>query len=297
MDVAAIAIGTDFVDQVEQAIATSDASLVVIGPQWLRTADAEGRQRLDDPEDHVRAEVRSALASAKPVVPVLVGGASLPSEPDLPDDLRSLVRRQAIELNDQTWAEDVEMLIRRLEGKETVRAPRRMFLPVAIGLVILGVAGVVLWQTLRDSGGNGDITGCPGPDDPWTMIDVAADATAVEQLSGGRALRYQVEGTDFREESGEWIVVLHVRLQNESQDVPGNDDHTGFGPGNFDALLVDQVSAGEPECFDYESGDTILAPGEAAIARVGFISSLDPSEASLMLETDGPLLIQITPGV
>jgi hypothetical protein len=36
---------------------------------------------------------------------------------------------------------------------------------------------------------------------------------------------------------------------------------------------------------------------EAAIARVGFISSLDPSEASLMLETDGPLSIEVTPGV
>jgi len=297
MDVAAIAVGTDFVDQVEQAIATSDASLVVIGPEWLRATDAEGRQRLDDPDDHVRAEVRTALASAKPVVPVLVGGASLPSDGDLPDDLRSLVRRQAIELNDQTWAEDVEMLIRRLEGKETVRVRRRMFLPVAIGLLILGVVGVVLWQTLRDAGGNLDITGCPGSDGTWTTIDVAGDAAAVEQLSDGRALRYEVERTDFREESGEWFVVLRVRLDNESVDVAGNDDHTGFGPGNFDALLVDQVSAGEPECFDYESGDTILAPGEGAIARVGFITSLDPSDASLMLETDGPLLIEITPGL
>jgi hypothetical protein len=65
MDVAAIAVGTDFVDQVESAISTSDVSLVVIGPEWLRATDAEGRQRLDDPEDHVTAEVRSALASAK----------------------------------------------------------------------------------------------------------------------------------------------------------------------------------------------------------------------------------------
>lgn len=74
MDVAAIDVGTDFVDQVDRAISTSDVSLVVIGPDWLSATDTEGRRRLDDTEDHVRSEVRSALASPNPVVPVLVGG-------------------------------------------------------------------------------------------------------------------------------------------------------------------------------------------------------------------------------
>ena len=120
MDVSAIAVGTDFVDQVERAISTSDASLVVMGPDWLGATDPEGRRRLDDPEDHVRSEVRSALASPNPVVPVLVGDASLPTEDQLPDDLKALARRQAVELRDETWSEDVEMLVRRLEGKETV---------------------------------------------------------------------------------------------------------------------------------------------------------------------------------
>jgi len=294
MDVSAIAVGTDFVDQVEHAIATSDASLVVIGTEWLRATDAEGRQRLDDPDDHVRAEVRSALASAKPVVPVLVGGASLPSEGDLPDDLRSLVRRQAIELNDETWAEDVEMLVRRLEGKETVEKPRRwMFL--AIGLVVLGVVAAVVWQT--QAGDDDELTHCSEPDETWTAVEVAPDATAVEQLDRDRALRYTVVGTDFRDESGQWYVVLHVRLDNESEDVAGNDDHTGYGENVFDALHVDEVSIGGPYCFGENDGDSDLAPGEGAIARVGFLSDLDPTDASLMLETDGPLLIEITPGV
>ena len=51
MDVTAIAAGTDFVDQVDRAISTSDVSLVVIGPGWLGVTDPEGRRRLDDPED------------------------------------------------------------------------------------------------------------------------------------------------------------------------------------------------------------------------------------------------------
>jgi hypothetical protein len=63
MDVSAIAVGTDFVDQVERAISTAEVSLVVIGPDWLGATDADGRRRLDDPKDHVRSEVRSALES------------------------------------------------------------------------------------------------------------------------------------------------------------------------------------------------------------------------------------------
>lgn len=74
MDVAAIEVATDFATQVEQAIADSDVSLVVIGPNWLRLEDAGGGRRLDDPDDHVRDEVRAALESTHPVVPVLVAG-------------------------------------------------------------------------------------------------------------------------------------------------------------------------------------------------------------------------------
>jgi TIR domain len=293
MDVTAIEAGTDFVDQVERAISTSDTSLVVIGPGWLGATDSEGRRRLDDPEDPVRSEVRSALASSNPVVPVLVADASLPSENQLPDDIAHLARRQAVELRDETWSQDVDILIRRLEGKETVREPRRWIL-LAIGLVLLGGIGSAIW--MAQATGDDELTQCSEPDETWTTIEVAADATAVEQLDRDRALRYTVVGTDFREEPGEWYVVLHVRLQNESEDVPGNDDHTGYGPSIFDALHVDEISVGGPYCFGENSGDSDLAPGEAAIARVGFLSSLDPTEASLMLETDGPLFIEITPG-
>jgi hypothetical protein len=296
MDVATIEVGTDFVAQMDRAISTSDASLVVIGPGWLGATDAEGGRRLDDPDDHVRSEVRSALASPHPVVPVLVGEASLPTEGQLPEDLAPLARRQAVELRDETWTEDVEGLIRRLEGKEAVRQPRR-WLPAVIGVGILAVAGVLIWQAQAGDGGGGDeLTQCPAPDDNWTTVDVAPAATDVEQQSDGGALRYTVVGTDFLEESGGWLVVLHVRLRNESEEISGNDDHTGYGSSIFDALHVDQVSVGGPDCFGENTGDTDLAPGEEAIARVGFNSELDPTDASLMLETDGPLMIQITPG-
>ena len=295
MDVSAIAVGTDFVDQVERAISTSDVSLVIIGPDWLRATDAEGRRRLDDPEDHVRSEVRSALESPNPVVPVLVGEASLPTEDQLPDDLKALARRQAVELRDETWSEDVEILIRRLEGKETVREPRR-WIPVAIGVAVLGLAGALIWRAQAGGGGGeDDMPPCSAPDETWTPVNVGPDAAGVEQLDRDRVVRYTVERTDFRKESEEWLVVVDVRLDNESEDVPGNDDYIGFGQSVFDALHVDRISVGAPDCFGENTGDSNLAPKTSAVARVGFNSSIDPTDMALMLDTDGPN-IEITPG-
>ena len=74
--ISSAAPGFDFTERVEQAIATSDAVLVVIGPSWLDSATADGRRRIDQPDDFVRHEVGSALASGMPVVPVLVDDAS-----------------------------------------------------------------------------------------------------------------------------------------------------------------------------------------------------------------------------
>ena len=125
-DVSSAAPGFDFTERVEQAIATSDAVLVVIGPAWLDSATADGRRRIDQPDDFVRHEVGSALASGMPVVPVLVDDAELPLADRLPDDVRGLVHRQAVSVRDESWRQDVDDLVRRLEGRDVgIRAVRR----------------------------------------------------------------------------------------------------------------------------------------------------------------------------
>ena len=54
--------------------------LAVIGPDWATVSDSHGRPRLSDPGDVVRMEIATALQTGKPVIPVLVGGASMPDE-------------------------------------------------------------------------------------------------------------------------------------------------------------------------------------------------------------------------
>ena len=81
-DVDDIRPGEDFIQAIEFHLREVGAVLVMIGPHWLVTG-AEGQRRLDDPRDFVRQEIQAALASGKPLIPLLVGGASMPSEANL----------------------------------------------------------------------------------------------------------------------------------------------------------------------------------------------------------------------
>jgi predicted ATPase len=118
MDVESIEAGINFAEAIERAINEADAVLVVIGPGWLDAASSSGSRRLDEPEDFVRREIEAALASDVRVIPVLVGGVSMPGEDRLPPTLAELARRNAVELLDRRWREDVDVLVDVVEGRE-----------------------------------------------------------------------------------------------------------------------------------------------------------------------------------
>lgn len=115
MDVEGIEAGVDFIEVIEQAVGGCAVLLAVIGRSWSTCTDERGRRRLDDPQDFIRLEIGSALARKVRVVPVLVEGALMPPVESLPEDLRPLARRQAVELRDSRWDSDVEALIAVLE--------------------------------------------------------------------------------------------------------------------------------------------------------------------------------------
>jgi YVTN family beta-propeller protein len=108
--------GVDFVEQIEADISGCAALLVVIGPKWLTTTGADNRRRLDNDEDFVRLEVATALErSGLRVIPVRVHGARMPSADELPNVLKPLARRHAVELTNERWKFDVGRLIATLE--------------------------------------------------------------------------------------------------------------------------------------------------------------------------------------
>jgi hypothetical protein len=110
--------GLDFVDVITKSIERCNAVLVVIGARWLEDKPY-GQRRIDQESDVVRQEILAALRTSGKraemrVIPVLIQQACLPQSEMLPDQLRPLVRRNAIELSDTRWKEDVEKLIATL---------------------------------------------------------------------------------------------------------------------------------------------------------------------------------------
>ena len=111
MDIGTLEPGTNFVKKIESAVGSADALLVVIGRGWLDARNVDGERRLDDPEDFVRLEVALALAGEAVVIPVLVGGAVMPADEDLPPDLVPLAHRHALTLFDTDWRSGQDRLV------------------------------------------------------------------------------------------------------------------------------------------------------------------------------------------
>jgi Tol biopolymer transport system component len=166
-DVDSIELGEDFVAEIGEAVGSTDVLLAVIGEKWLTVLDERGGRRLDDPEDFVRIEIEAALRRKVRVIPILVEGASMPREEQLPPSLTALARRQALELSPARFSSDTSKLLTVLERaladartaeelERTRRAPpagppppkpprrRRALMGRPRLLVGLGVAAVVL---------------------------------------------------------------------------------------------------------------------------------------------------------
>jgi hypothetical protein len=123
-DVDAIPPGIDYLEHVDRVVEQCDVMLVLIGDTWSLVKDARGRRRLDDPRDLVRLEIAAALERNIPVIPVLMQGASMPIEEDLPDQIQSLARRNALEMTDSHWNYDWERLTRALDQLTKPPAPK-----------------------------------------------------------------------------------------------------------------------------------------------------------------------------
>jgi tetratricopeptide (TPR) repeat protein len=115
MDVDHIPAGVDFAAHLHSTIAKCKILLVVIGPHWLDAKDEAGQCRLHQLDDFVAIEIAAALARNVRVIPVLVEGAAMPKARELPDSLKPLARRQAVDVRQLHFGRDTEALV------ETVR--------------------------------------------------------------------------------------------------------------------------------------------------------------------------------
>ena len=125
IDVDNIPLGVDFADHLGAQVGQCDILLAMIGRGWIEARNPEtGQRRLDDAKDFVRIEIATALRRGIKVVPILVDGASIPKEHELPDDLRPLATRNGMELQRMNFDADVARLIRGLGLSEAPRSSK-----------------------------------------------------------------------------------------------------------------------------------------------------------------------------
>ena len=115
-DVDSIPLGVDFREHLGGVVGRCNILLAVMGDQWLGPPGSGAPRRLDDSKDFVRIEIEAALQRDIPVIPILVRGAEVPQESDLPISLAALSYRNGIAVRpDPDFHRDMDRLIAGLE--------------------------------------------------------------------------------------------------------------------------------------------------------------------------------------
>ena len=251
MDIDTIEPGVDFTEALKKAVNSCDVLLAIIGPKWATATNASGTRRLEDPADWVRTEIATALTRKIRVIPVLVGGASVPTIEQLPDDLDALAQRQAHELADTRWHYDVEQLVKSLPAARQIPPTRPGATPevastgplklTVIGVLVVAIA-FIAWITLKPGAPSvplrddvphatpQDSPDAAPPQTPPTKPELAKPtpnaASQIIHLRSGQEARlknqffnhvYTILAAEIRPQHSSTVLLgLHVRLTNNS---------------------------------------------------------------------------------
>jgi hypothetical protein len=194
IDIDTIGPGVDYVKRIDSALTSCELVLVLIGDRWLSVTDSSGKRRLDNEDDFVVMEVSKALErSDVTVVPVLVEGATMPTEAELPPRIAGLARRNALELASKRWRYDLEQilaLIKRGPRAKLRRIPTwaRVVIPLALAVGVLAVL-------LVSSGGGGGSGVSTTPVNPKRPILAPATVAPVIDICE-QPVQRAVDGTD-----------------------------------------------------------------------------------------------------
>jgi hypothetical protein len=116
MDIDNVPFGVDFRKHIQDTLRQIQVLIVIVGPNWsgaLGTRTA----RIQNETDPVRVEVETALERGIPLVPVLVDGAKMPSETEVPKSLNDFAFLNAAEVaTGRNFHTDMDRLIGAIDG-------------------------------------------------------------------------------------------------------------------------------------------------------------------------------------
>lgn len=109
--------GDAWSDVLDDALSKAQIFIALIGPAWTGPRPGAA-SRIKEENDWVRKECARALRHpSRAVLPVLLGGASLPAPEELPDDLQSMLSYQALPLRLDSWDGDLRAICTRMHEK------------------------------------------------------------------------------------------------------------------------------------------------------------------------------------
>jgi hypothetical protein len=153
MDVSDIEPGADFPRIIEERLKSCRVLVAVIGKTWVTCGDDQGRRRLDNPDDYVRLEVAKALARDILVIPLLVNGAAMPQAGGLPDELKAMATRNAVQIDDERFAADLEKLIAAIRPIVPPRNRWPLLVASALAAGLLAFGGYRAYRVLEPDHG------------------------------------------------------------------------------------------------------------------------------------------------
>ena len=303
MDVDSIPAGVDFLTYLNKQVAACDVVLVVIGQNWLDSKDESGRRRLDNPDDFVAVEIAAALARDIRVIPVLVDEARMPKADKLPDPIKLLARRNAVEVRHTHFGRDAEALIEKIRsafdgGSVESRSWRMMAMVLAGAAVpVVLLVGWIGYSWMSETQPTASIG--PVPD---TIATVTAKPQVDERLAAENE-RKRVEGeararysallnqgtTDAKINANDKAIATFSEAIRLNPGAPAAFYERGVvyrNKSNYDKAIADyneairldpgNTSAFSERCFAYRS----ISEYDKAIADCNKAIRLDPNNAS-----------------
>lgn len=219
--------GDDFAATIRDAVGKCDILVAVIGKKWSSVKDHDGNRRLDDPDDWIVQEIRTALDRGILVIPVLVDGAARPTQSVLPRALEQVAGLHDASLHHRTFNDDSDRLIKEIALRTWARTPGsptpRLAVDETQALKVLQVGqrvnavaftpdgnllvtggpkwvrlwelegqGTVPWRKMRHGGGLHNVTSVAFSPDGSLLATASSDATArVWKVDSGK-LQFEV---------------------------------------------------------------------------------------------------------
>jgi hypothetical protein len=136
--------GANFLMWIEKSIKLSDVVLVIIGKDWLTITDEDGNRKLSNPNDFVVLEIKNALKYNKKIIPVILSGAKIPKENELPEAISKLAYINAVRLpkrssDGREWGTRVSQIVSAIEKEFPFYKDRLLWIMAFIWAIIISI--------------------------------------------------------------------------------------------------------------------------------------------------------------